>query len=366
MRKTIAYFLGTYEDWGGASRALLNFVRGVDRNRFRPLVVLTNEGNLSKKLTEECIDWRILDKHDRSKNVPAYGWHILSAMRFFRREKVDLAHINYGAIGWKPAEILAARLSRIPHINHLHGTLTSAEASSFLRYSSAVVTVSNYVAKHSETFGTPTHAIHNVSYLQRFAHGRDIRAELGYEVEDVLVFYMGQMIRAKGLEMLIEAIKRVPQQKVKLVMAGGIRNSAGAYTEDEVRELVGRDARIRYLGYRTDAENLYRTADIMVMPSQWEEPCAMILFEAAAAGKPLIATATGGTPEILRHAETGFLVDRLDVGGMAEYIRKLVDDELLRRKMGERAHHVATTEYAHAPLRAMEELYSSLLGFDKS
>jgi glycosyltransferase involved in cell wall biosynthesis len=78
------------------------------------------------------------------------------------------------------------------------------------------------------------------------------------------------------------------------------------------------------LGFRDDAEILYCTADIMVMPSQWEKPCAMILFEAATAGKPLVATSTGGTPEILRHGETGYPVDRSDLPGLATYILKLV------------------------------------------
>jgi glycosyltransferase involved in cell wall biosynthesis len=359
MRKTIAFFLGTFEDWGGASRALLNFVRGIDRDRYRPLVILTRTGNLSAQLTEEGIDWLIWEKHARSKNLVAYAMHIASAYQMFMRQRIDLIHMNFGAIGWKPAEILAARLAGIPLINHLH--ITARNPSSYLRYSNAVVAVSNYVATHTNTFGVPTHAIHNVSYLARFAHGQDIRDELGYTDKNVLVVYMGQMIRPKGIEMLIEAFKQIPNEDARLLMAGGIRQTEGAYTEAEVQELVSRDPRIRYLGFRTDAENLYRTADIMTMPSQWEEPCAMILFEAAAAGRPLIATATGGTPEILRHGETGFLVDRSDVQELTRYMRLLIDDPALRQKLGEQAALVAQQEYAQGPLKEMEQLYDSLL-----
>lgn len=359
MRKTIAYFLGTHEDWGGASRALLNFIRGIDHNRFRPIVFLTKTGNLSAQLTDEGIDWLIWEKHDRSKNLVTYALHIVKAYRMLKKQKIDLIHINFGAIGWKPAEILAARLTGIPLVNHLH--ITAQNPSSFLRYSDAVVAVSSYVATHTNTFGVPAHAIHNVSYLARFAHGQNIRDELGYDASHVLVVYMGQMIRAKGLEMLVEAFKLVPNGNARLLMAGGIRQTSGAYTEAEVQELVSRDARIRYLGFRTDAENLYRTADIMIMPSQWEEPCAMILFEAAAAGRPLIATSTGGTPEILRHGETGFLVDRNDVQSMARYIRQLIDDPALRQKLGSQAAWVAQHEYSHGPIKKLEQLYESLL-----
>lgn len=359
MRKTIAFFLGTHEDWGGASRALLNFIRGIDRNRYRPLALLTRTGNLSAQLTEEGIDWLIWEKHDRNKNLVAYALHIVRAYQMLKQQKVELLHINSGAIGWKPAEILAARLADIPLVNHLH--ITDHNPSSFLRYSDAVVAVSNYVATHTNTFGVPTHAIHNVSNLARFAHGQDIRDQLGYNASYVLVVYMGQMIRAKGLEMLIEAFKLVPNKNARLLMAGGIRQTEGAYTETEVQELASRDSRIRYLGFRTDAENLYRTADIMTMPSQWEEPCAMILFEAAAAGRPLIATATGGTPEVLRHGETGFLIDRNDVQGLTRYMRRLIDDPALRQKLGEQAAWVAQHEYAQGSIKKMEQLYDSLL-----
>lgn len=359
MHKKIAFFLGTFEDWGGASRALLNFVRGIDRNRFRPLVVLTREGNLSKKLTMEGIDWIIWEKHDRSKNLFSYAFHILCAYRMLKAQGIDLVHLNFGAIGWKPAEILAARLAGIPLINHLH--ITTQDPSPYLRYSTAIVAVSKYVATHTNTFGVPTHAIHNVSNLERFAHGTDIRGELGYDNSDVLVVYMGQMIREKGIEMLIDAFKNVPDQCAKLLLAGGIRETKGAYTQEDVEELVGREPRIRYLGFRTDAENIYATADIMTMPSQWEEPCAMILFESAAAGKPLVATATGGTPEVLRHGETGFLVDRHDIDGLTRCLTQLVDDPELRKKMGRQAAAVAQSTYAHDPIQQMEKLYDSLL-----
>jgi L-malate glycosyltransferase len=359
MRKTIAFFLGTYEDWGGASRALLNFVRGIDRVRFRPLVVLTKTGKLSAQLTEEGLDWLIWDKHDRSKNLVAYLLDIMRSYQMLKQQNIDLMHINFGAIGWKPAEILAARVAGIPLINHLH--ITDPDPSSYLRYSNAVVAVSNYVAEHTDTYGAPTHAIHNVSYLARFAHGQDIREQFGCTDKNVLVVYMGQMIRAKGIEMLIEAFKQVPNEEARLLMAGGIRQTEDAYTEKEVQELVSRDPRIHYLGFRTDAENLYRTADIMTMPSQWEEPCAMILFEAAAAGKPLIATATGGTPEILRQGETGFLIERNDVTGLTRYMRQLIDDPVLRQTLGERAALIAQQEYAQGPIKKMEKLYDSLL-----
>jgi len=358
MRVAIGYFLGTHEDWGGASRALLNFVRKIDKVRFRPIVLVTKHGPLVERLQSEGIECLVWPTHDRGPNFIRYAADIWRAARFFRAHALQILHFNYGTIGWKPAEILAARVLRIPIINHLH--ITIEQPSSFIRYSSSVVAVSQYVADHSESLGAPKRVIHNISDLERFSVGVSLRRELGYAGGDVIVAFLGQMIRVKGLEMFIDIATRIADPRAKFIVAGPLRNTQGAYTEDEVKGLVARDPRIRYLGYRTDVENLYATADFVVMPSQWDEPCAMVLFEAAAAGKPVVATATGGTAEILRDGETGYLVERHDLDAMTACVARLVEDHELRNRLGAAASQLARRSLAVEPVRKLEDLYASL------
>ena len=150
---------------------------------------------------------------------------------------------------------------RIPIINHLH--VAFEQPSSFIRYSASVVAVSQYVADHSESLGAPKCVIHNISDLQRFASGVSLRRELGYTDSDVIVAFLGQMIRVKGLEMFIDLATRIVDPHARFIIAGALRNTQGAYTEDEIKEVVGRDPRIRYLGFRTDVENLYATSDVI-------------------------------------------------------------------------------------------------------
>ena len=359
MRITIGYFLGTHEDWGGASRALLNFVRQVDRTRFRPIVLLTRRGALGERLEGEGIEWLAWPTHDRGPNLARYAADIWRSARFFRAHAVQILHINTGTIGWKPAEILAARILHIPIINHLH--VAFAQPSSFIAYSSSVVAVSQYVADHSESMGAPKCVIHNISDLERFGNGASLRRELGFADTDVIVAFLGQLIRVKGLEIFVDMATRIADPRAKFVVAGPLRNTEGAFTEDEVKTLLARDPRIRYLGFRTDVENLYATADVIVMPSQWDEPCAMVLFEAAAAGKPVVATATGGTAEILRDGETGYLVGRHDLDGMTARVAQLVQDRELRDRLGAAASQLARRSLAVEPVRKLENLYGSLM-----
>lgn len=366
MRNTpprrIAYFMGTHGDWGGASRAMLNFIRTIDHARFQPVVILTSQGDLSRSLSEEGVEWIEWGIHDRTANLGRYALSIISSSNLLRKKRIDLVHMNYGSIGWKPAEILAARLIGLPVINHFHTPVHVP--TSYIKYTQACVCVSRFIADHLDSFGVPKHAIHNISDLARFSHGNDIRVEIGLSEHHVVVMLAGQMIRAKGIEMFVEAARRIRGEHVRFVLAGSFRNTEGAYTEAEIDSLCARDPRIRYIGFRRDAENLYATADIMTMPSQWEEPCAMILFESAAAGKPVVASATGGTPEIIRHGETGYLFDRDDIETYVSQLQSLIDDEDLRKRLGTEAARVARTEFATGPTKKMEALYDSLVGKD--
>src|SRR5262245_38380450 len=120
MRTTIGYFIGTHKDWGGASRALLNFAKRIDQRRFQPIVLVTRHGPLVEELAQEHVQCLVWGTHDRGRNLARYAKAIWDAAQLFRRHALDVLHVNEGSIGWKPAEILAARALRIPVINHLH------------------------------------------------------------------------------------------------------------------------------------------------------------------------------------------------------------------------------------------------------
>lgn len=354
----IAYFLGTNNDWGGASRALLNFVRGLDRRAFSPIVVIPKRGPIQETLAAgniRCLVWPI---HERSRNIPAYVWQIGKAMAFLKDQSVDLLHINYGAIGWKPAEIIAARLLRLPIVTHLH--TPKPKPSSYIRYSAAVVGVSRYVCEHSNAHGVPCHAVHNVADFRRFGSGTPKRDQLGLKEDSVVVGFLGQVRRIKGITQFLELPKRIPDRHVEFLIAGELRGE-DAFTAAEFSRMIEGDRRIRYVGYREDVQDLYASCDIVVMPSQWEEPCAMVLFEASVAGKPIVATATGGTQEILVDSETGFLVQKDDFEALLSRVVGLISNPNLRVSMGLRARERASKDFTERPLRAMEELYRILL-----
>ena len=90
---------------------------------------------------------------------------------------------------------------------------------------------------------------------------------------------------------------------------------------------------------------LYNQADICVFPSIWPEPFGLVAVEAMAAGRPVIASNTGGLKQIVVNGETGFLVRPGDAGDLAEKIEILLDNSKLRNRMGQKARERAQEKY---------------------
>ncbi len=152
------------------------------------------------------------------------------------------------------------------------------------------------------------------------ASHQEIRTELGLD-GDVLAF-AGRLGVQKALGVALDALADIPD--VELVVAGdGPERGA---LERRAREL-GLDGRVRFLGsvQRDTVLRLFRAADASLLPSAWENfPHTVV--EALAVGCPVIATAVGGVPEIVRDGENGLLVPPRDSRALAAAIRRFFAD----------------------------------------
>jgi glycosyltransferase involved in cell wall biosynthesis len=156
---------------------------------------------------------------------------------------------------------------------------------------------------------------------------KELRAELEFD-GDVLVF-AGRLGPQKAVGVLLDAVGRVSD--VTLVIAGdGPERPA---LERRVLEL-GLDARVRFLGSvpRETVLRLFRAADASVLASAWENfPHTVV--EALAVGCPVIATAVGGVPEVVRDGENGLLVPPGEPGALADAIERFFGDASLRERL---------------------------------
>lgn len=171
-----------------------------------------------------------------------------------------------------------------------------------------------------------------------------LRKELGLGNTDAIVLFAGRLSPEKGVKELLKAFGQVKFQSARLVIAGGCffgdKSVASSY-ETEIKALVRQlGDKVIFTGY-IDYEKMplvYQIADIVVLPSLWNEPAGLTVMEALACGRPLITTRSGGIPE---YANEGCAVildrDTRFIDRMAAAIDELLTDRIRRDAMAQEA-----------------------------
>ncbi len=340
---------------------LFTNLRLLDRQRFDPIVLLSGHGPAEALLEELGIEYKIWGPLTEPGNHLNYLRALFRTLFWFKRQKIELVHLNR-ANAWRPAELLALRISGIPVVTHFH--TVNLDRAPCTRWSSAIAAVSNYVAQHSDTQGVPTTVIYNTVDTNRFSNGQDMRSQFGIANDQIVVGFVGQIRKIKGVDDFIGMAKHIAGDHVRFLIAGECRDKKSiddAFTREELQSRIVEDPRIIYCGYVDNVEDIYRSTDILVVPSRWEEPFGLICIEAGAAGLPVIATRQGGLPEVIEDGITGLIVAAGAVLTMAHQVQKLVEDPKLRAAMGEAARIRVEREFTDKPVRALEDLYVSLL-----
>jgi glycosyltransferase involved in cell wall biosynthesis len=199
-----------------------------------------------------------------------------------------------------------------------------------------VIAVSDYVAgRLRDVNGMPgarVIRVHNGIDLKPFERPDPdrLRAVTGLPPEMPVVFFAGRAQMYKGVQVLIRAVQRVQaQREVALVCCGD--GPDRPELEALARELGLRNA--TFLGRRDDVKQLLPGATIAVVPSIWAEAFGLAVVESLAAGVPVIASRTGGIPELITDGETGILVAPGDDAALAHAIAALLDNESVRSHM---------------------------------
>jgi glycosyltransferase involved in cell wall biosynthesis len=275
-----------------------------------------------------------------------------------RRERIAALHVNHRF--WRPAEVLAALLLRIPVLVHFH--VLNQQEGSFMGRCRVAICVSRYVAEESVPKALPKEVVYNPVQLARFEAGEDLRARWGVPPGAVVVAFLGQVRDIKGVQDFILMARHIPEAHARFIIAGECRDPAafpGTYTPEDLAQMVGGDARIRYVGYVKEVENVYHTADIVVVPSRWQEPLGLINLEAGACRKPVVATRVGGIPEVVEDGVNGFLVEPGDVDELVARVEQLIADPALRARLGEAGRAQVEQNVTTRPVREFETLLLS-------
>jgi phosphatidylinositol alpha-1,6-mannosyltransferase len=176
-----------------------------------------------------------------------------------------------------------------------------------------------------------------------------------------MIPFVGRLAKRKGVRQFIERslpriVARVPD--ACLVIAGANPDSSLAHRDDAAGEIRNEIARqglgdhVQLLGAAADDVliQLYRACDLVILPALDSrndvEGFGIVLLEAAAAGKPSVATRVGGIPDAVEHGLSGLLVAANDSCAMADAVIDLLSDASKRQQLGERARQRAQEEFS--------------------
>ncbi len=175
--------------------------------------------------------------------------------------------------------------------------------------------------------------------------------------------YVGRMLEDKGVRTLIDAyrIVRAKNPSCRLLLAGTPDPANPASIAESEVAAWGREDGITWLGHVTDIATVWARAHIAVLPSR-REGLPKTLLEAAACGRPLIATDVPGCREIAIHGETGLLVPADDPQALAAAMLQLADSSPLRLRLGGAARRLVDERFAAGLIgEATVALYRRLL-----
>lgn len=161
------------------------------------------------------------------------------------------------------------------------------------------------------------------------------------------VAFVGRLVREKGVDVLLRAFARIANTyesaTLDIVGDGPARVSLEALVLH-----LGLDQRVRIHGQqsRSRCEDIVRTAWVQVVPSLWAEPFGIVATEAMMRGTAVVASASGGLREIVRHEETGLLVAPGDIDGVASALHRVLGNVVVAAQWGDAGRRVALAEYS--------------------
>jgi glycosyltransferase involved in cell wall biosynthesis len=367
LKSPVILYLITELSTGGAQAALLRLLKGLDRERFTPTVACLYNGDGAIAREIRVLGVPVFDAKMRHKaGLPA----LLRLYHHIRRVRPAILHTSLFHANL-PGRVLGrlAGLAGTPAPIIICSERTMAMEPEW-RYRvnrwtiglvDRVIAVSANVRDFCVSrIGLPDEklvVIHNgVQVPASPLSPREARAELGLPRDGLVIGTVSRLDPVKGVDFLIRALAQT--KGVTLVIIGDGPQHAALET---LASDLGVADQIHWAGHRRDVPHLLPALDVFVQPSLHEGMPNTVL-EAMTAGLPVVATAVGGTPEVVVDGITGLLVPPCDPDGLAQAINALLGDPDLRRKMGRAGkERVARYFTVERMVEQTQRLYEQLL-----
>ena len=324
--------------WAGAEVHLLSLLKYLVRlPGFEWSVILFNEGKLADELRKLPLSLTVIS--EKTYSPVALAYHL---GKMFRQIRPDIVHTHK----YKDSILgsIVARCKGVPHVVRVvHGLpepfrgLKNLKMAGYIHADrfvtrlliDRVVAVSSDIEKFLiETYGSNrVVCIHNGIDLEA-VHVAMQRSEKRkeWQIDDkaVLIGTVGRLVPVKGHAILLEALRilRNSHHNVTLLFVGD--GPSRGYLEAEVTRL-GLEQSVIFAGHQEQSYDFINMMDIFALPSL-HEGIPMVLLEALALRRPVIASRVGGIPEVVEHGVSGLLVEPMDASSLANSVVELIEN----------------------------------------
>ncbi len=365
MARIRVLYLITELNVGGCERALGRLLAGLDRERFEPVVTCLYGGSASPVAASI-----------RGLGLPVFDlgmthkWRLDALLRLYyllRNERPKILHtllFHANIVGR-----ILGRLAGVPVV--ISGERTMGMESRWryltnrltLSLVDRVVCVSEQVAafcrQRIDLALEKTVVIPNgVDFptMDSLMDQPTARRQVGLPSDGVWIGTVARLDPVKRLDLLLEALS-ILEHVQALVVGYGAENERLSRMAEE----LGLQNRVRFVGYQRDVWPWLAACDVYAVSSDWEGMPNAVL-EAMGVGLPVVATAAGGTPDVVVDGETGLLVPQDDPAALAAALDRLINDPELRRTMGAAGQKRARTRFsAQQMVERTQALYAELL-----
>ncbi len=277
-----------------------------------------------------------------------FAWRVKRMVRRFHPDLIHL-HSRRGA-DWLGG--IGARLSGVPVV--LSRRVTNPEPRWVVplkyRLFDRVVTISRAIRDGLVAAGVPDSLIRVVHSavprpdpLIQWPRQR-LLSEFGLPADALILGMAAQFIRRKGHDVLLEALpeilSRFPRARVLLFGKGGL--------EEDIRrkfQVAGLTEVVRFPGFRSDLTDFLGCLDVLVHPA-YDEGLGIILLQSCAVGVPVVTTAVGGIPEIVRDRVNGLLIPAGDAAALVGAVDQLLQAKDLRVRLGRAGREIVEREFS--------------------
>lgn len=365
-------FLQSSSECYGSGKIILQVLWLYRSEGLNPIVLLTNEGPLRNILEKEGFSVYVQNLgilrrkyvnptgllNRLSKNLKAYRF--LSELH--QNYQFELVYSNTLAV---IVGAYWAKRRQIPHFWHIHEILPGPKPlvkmlSSLLDQSTpSPIAVSQAVANHWQPLlkKSKIQVIHNgIPYAAFLKDYPNAKRDLGIPDDNILIGMIGRINPGKGQLFFLEMADQLSKKYLNthFVLLGDPFLGYEPILEKMKKEISDKnlEARVSYLGFREDIPKVMAAMDIFVLPSILPDSFPTVILEAMAAGKPVVATRSGGASEMVLEGETGFLIPVGNVEKGVHALEKLIQAPEIGQRFGEAGRKRVLSKFS---LEAFEE-----------